>query len=163
MENSVLRAWRVTRLVLYLICGHHGNQWGLPLVMESSTGAYGAIPSPAVESGLRAFLVRTSFLVQSLAHSRHHTDIQLKTLICYQGIRERNGPSTGASTGVGDNYPLQNTLMIGLLSCQLQRSHFLLTRAGRRVVSLFNQVRVILTRLITAQVLPATWKMKAIH
>lgn len=92
MENSVLRAWRVTRLVLYLICGHHGNQWGLPLVMKSSTGAYGAIPSPAVESGLRAFLVRTSFLVQSLAHSRHHTDIQLKTLICYQGIRERNGP-----------------------------------------------------------------------
>lgn len=85
---------QVTWQVVHLVCGHFGNKWDHPLVRMSPTCAYRAIPYSVAESGLWAFLVCTSFLVQSLAHMRHTTDISLKTLKCHQGVKERAGPAT---------------------------------------------------------------------
>lgn len=53
--------------------------------------------------------------------------------------------------------------MGGPTFCQLKTSPSLDTGAGRRVAFLFNQRRVIVNGLITAQVLAATWETKEVH
>ena len=94
---------------------------------------------------------------------RHPTDIWLKTLKCHRGKKERTGPGTRLIYWCRWQLPSSagNTLLIGLL-LPAQEAHFSQKWAGKRVVFRFYW-RVISTSLITAQVLPAMWKMKAIH
>lgn len=109
MKKSDLRARQVIELVLYLVCGHLGNQLGHPLVRKSPTCAYEPITYLILlqNQDLGPFWYVPSFLVQCLTHTRHPCQCFNEDPEALPGHNRELAQLLGSPTSVGSNHSLQ--------------------------------------------------------